>query len=159
MHARRRGDQCGRRAYPSRLVVASLGKRVTPRRAMGDDARSYWDALVAWLRALFFGREMEIVVIGASAATPATRRREATRETRARDADKSQTIVDEIHDGASRAGAFDLNRETKRIRSRARTARGRATRGLTKAVARTRARRAAERREDVVHRRAERRDV
>jgi hypothetical protein len=44
---------------------------------MGDDAYSYWDALVAWLRALFFGREMEIVVIGASAATPATRRREA----------------------------------------------------------------------------------
>ena len=89
MHARRRGDQCGRRAYPSRLVVASLGKRVTPRRAMGDDARSYWDALVAWLRALFFGREMEIVVIGASAATPddaATRGARA----RARDADQAR---------------------------------------------------------------------
>ena len=51
---------------------------------MGDDAYSYWDALVAWLRALFFGREMEIVVIGASAATPATRRREARARARER---------------------------------------------------------------------------
>ena len=54
---------------------------------MGDDARSYWDAFVAWLRALFFGREMEIVVIGASgdardAATRGARARarEITRE-------------------------------------------------------------------------------
>ena len=57
---------------------------------MGDDARSYWDAFVAWLRALFFGREMEIVVIGASSdadddARRRARQRRARRGARARD--------------------------------------------------------------------------
>ena len=57
---------------------------------MGDDARSYWDAFVAWLRALFFGREMEIVVIGASSdadddARRRARHRRARRGARARD--------------------------------------------------------------------------
>ena len=46
---------------------------------MGDDARSYWDAFIAWLRALFFGREMEIVVIGASSDADDDARRRARR--------------------------------------------------------------------------------
>ena len=81
MHARRRGV----------VIVARLPRRsspVTPRRAMGDDARSYWDAFVAWLRALFFGREMEIVVIGASSDArddDARRRARLARETLARE--------------------------------------------------------------------------
>lgn len=57
---------------------------------MGDDARSYWDAFVAWLRALFFGREMEIVVIGASSDADDDARRRARRS--ARDAAREREI-------------------------------------------------------------------
>ena len=33
----------------------------------GNEPMGMWDALLHWLRSLFFGREMEIVVIGAFA--------------------------------------------------------------------------------------------
>ena len=89
---------------------------LTPRRAMGDDARSYWDAFVAWLRALFFGREMEIVVIGASSDADDDARRRAT------DA--------RVH--GSRETVFDVrernSRDARDATSRATRRRGRATR-------------------------------
>jgi hypothetical protein len=43
-----------------------------------DATVSYWDAFVAWLRALLFGREMEIVVIGASTREGARATSDAT---------------------------------------------------------------------------------
>jgi hypothetical protein len=57
--------ECADALLPLRL---HCGPRVCSRRTMaGNEPMGIWDALMNWLRSLFFGREMEIVVIGAFA--------------------------------------------------------------------------------------------